>query len=278
MNWTRSLALAAGLAGSTAPAARLTAQVIPAQPARYLLTTEAADARALWVNPAGLARRLEASIGVDVGADRFTTGTQLSQYGATIASRGLAVSWVHERYPAGLSLDGYAIGMGLGDERFSAGAARRWYRGVVSGSAWDVGARAALGQGVQGAQLSLVARGLGSPRLGDSTYWATFVPGASVGALGGAVQLGAEWEVAPHGWRSVEIRAGGTVSLRPDLALTVRADLASDFRRRGLVLALTWSGSKARVAAFAGLSGGVNELDAFGASGALVALGTRSRR
>jgi hypothetical protein len=276
MTWRRALALATGLAGSAAPAARLTAQVVlPAQSARYLLTSDVADARALWVNPAGLARRLEASIGVDIGVDRFASGaTQLSQYGATVSSRGLALSWVHDRYPDGAWVNAYAVGAGLGDERFSAGITRRWYRGLVSFSAWDLALRAATADGVQ---LSLVGRGLGSP-VPDATYRPTLVPGASIGLLNGAVQLGAEWEVASHHWRSQEIRAGGTASLGQALALTVRADLAPDLRRRRIVLAVTWNPSQARVSTFAGLSGGLSQVDAFGASGALVALSPPSRR
>jgi hypothetical protein len=275
VTWRRALALASGLAGAAAPAARLRAQVLPAHPARYLLSAEATDARALWVNPAGLGRRLEASLGADVGADRFASGMALSEYGLTIASRGLGISWLHERYPLGLSLNAYAVGLGLGDEQFSAGAARRWYRGLVSGSAWDLGARGAVGES---GQLSFVARGLGSPQLGDSTYWATWVPGASVVLLGGAVSLGAEWEVAPHHWRAQEWRAGGTLALGRGIAVTLRADLAPNLRRRALAVALTWSAPQARLDAFTGLSGSLNQVNAFGASGALVALSTQPRR
>lgn len=276
MTWRRALALATGLAGSAAPAARLAAQVVlPAQPARYLLTADVADARALWVNPAGLARRLEASIGADIGVDRFASGTsQLSQYGASVSSRGLAVSWVHDRYPGGSSVNAYAVGAGFGDERFSAGVTRRWYRGLVSYSAWDIALRTAT---ANGAQLSLVGRGFGSP-LPDTTYRPTLVPGASIALLNGAVQLGAEWEVASHRWRSQEIRAGGTAAIGPALALTLRADLAPDLKRRRIVLAVTWNPSQARVSTFAGLSGGLSAVDAFGASGALVALSPPSRR
>jgi hypothetical protein len=275
VTWRRALALATGLAGSAAPVARLNAQILPAQPARYLLTTEVNDARALWINPAGLARRLEASIGADIGVDRFSGGAmQLSQYGATVSSRGLAVSWVHDRYPGDTTVNAYAVGFGLGDEQFSGGVTRRWYRGLVSYSAWDVALRAATENGVQ---LSLVGRGIGSP-LPDSTYRPTFVPGASVALLDGAVQLGAEWEIAAHRWRSQEIRVGGTASLGAAFALTLRADLAPDLKRRRIVLGVTWSSSQARASAFAGLSGAVNEVDEFGASGALVALSPPSRR
>ncbi len=276
MNLRRALALAAALAGAAAPPSRLTAQVVlPAPPARYLLTTDVDDARALWVNPAGLARRLEASIGADVGVDRFANGSmQLSQYGATVASRGLAVSWIHDRYPGGGAVNAYAVGAGLGDEQFSGGITRRWYRGLVGFSAWDMALRAAAANGVQ---VSLVGRGLGSP-LPDSTYRPTVVPGASVTLLDGALRVGAEWEVAAHQWRSQEIRAGGTASLGGALALTLRADLAPDFKRRRIVLALTWNPSQARVSGFTGLSGGLNEVDEVGASGALVALSPPTRR
>ena len=276
MKLRRALALAAALGGAAAPFARLTAQVVlPAPPARYLLTTAVDDARALWINPAGLARRLEASIGADVGVDRFANGSmQLSQYGATVGSRGLAVSWIHDRYPGGGAVNGYAVGAGLGDEQFSGGITRRWYRGLVSFSAWDMALRAAAANGVQ---VSLVGRGLGSP-LADSTYRPTVVPGASVTLLDGALQVGAEWEVAAHRWRSQEIRAGGTASLGGAFALTLRADLAPDFKRRRIVLALTWNPSQARVSGFTGFSGDLNEVDEVGASGALVALRPPTRR
>jgi hypothetical protein len=270
----RALALAVAVAGTAASAGRLVAQVLPAPPTRYLLTTDVDDARALWVNPAGLARRLEASIGGDLGFDRFDSGSvQLSQYGATVSSRGLAVSWVHDRYPGGASLNAYAVGFGLGDERFSGGVTRRWYRGMVSYAAWDVALRGATDNGLQ---LSVVGRGFGAPL--DPSYRPTLVPGAAVSLLDGAVRLGGEWEVATHQWRSQELRFGGTVLLGSALALALRADLAPDLKRRRVILAVTWSRSQARVSGFAALSGGVNQVDEYGASGALVALSPPSRR
>jgi hypothetical protein len=247
----------------------------PAQPARYLLTTQASDARALWVNPAGLSRRIEASLSADVTADRFLTGTELSQYGTTLSSRGVAIGWVHDRYPDGASVNSYALGLGLGDERLSIGAVRRWVRGSVSGSAWDLAARTAS-QG--GTQLSLVAKNLGSPKLGDSTYWASFIPGALVGLLGGKLQAAGEWEIAPHGWRSVEYRFAGALALTGGLALMVRADLAPDFKRRGFTVALAIEAPRSRAGAFAQLPGGAGQVDAFGAFGALVARTAPTRR
>lgn len=239
-----------------------------AQAARYLLTTEASDARALWADPAGLARQMEASLGVELTGDRFDSGgMQLRQWGGTIASHGVAAGWVHDRYPDGTTLNVYDLGLGLGDEQFSAGAAHRWYRGAVQGSAWDVGIRTNAWDGLD---VSLLARNIGSPRLGDSTYWATLVPGALIRFFGGRVQAGGEWEIAPHGWTSVEVRAGGAIALGRGLALLLRADLAPDLKRRGLVVALDFEGSRSRVSAFGLMPGGANQVDAFGGSATLV--------
>jgi hypothetical protein len=272
----RALALAGGLAWwGVAGTRQANGQVIPAAPARYLLTTEASDARALWVNPAGLARLLEASLGADMTWDRFFPGgARLSQYGLSLAGRGVAASWIHERFPPGQALNVYAVGVGLGDERFSAGTTRRWYSGAGSGSAWDAATRIASADGTQ---LSLVVKNIGSPRLLDSTYWATLVPGALVSLLAGSLQLGGEWEVAPHAWRSIAYRAGGAVVLGRGVALLVRADLSPGFKRRAVVVALSFDASGSRAGAFALLSGGANEVDALGLSGALVTRGSPRR-
>ena len=270
MRLARAAALAAValLGAGTAAAQGVPVPIRPAQPARYLLTTEASDARALWVNPAGLARALEASLGAELTGDRFASGgMQLRQWGGTIASHGVAAGWVHDRYPDGASLNLYALGLGLGDEQFSAGASHRWYKGIVQGSAWDVGIRTTAWAGTD---VSLLARNIGSPRLGDSTYWATLVPGALVRLFGGRVQAGGEWEIAPHGWTSVEVRAGGMVALGGVLAIVLRADLAPDFKRRELVIALDFEGARSRASLFGLLPGGANQVDAFGGSAALV--------
>ena len=276
MTRQRALALAGGLLWWAAAAGAAVGQALPAQPARYLLTTEASDGRALWVNPAGLARAPEASIGADVTVDRFFPGPrpQLSEYGASLTARGLAAGWEHERLPGRQYTNVFAVGLGMGDESFSGGVTRRWYTGSVTGSAWDAALRLSTWGGTQ---LSLVTANLGSPRLADSTYWATLVPGASVNLFGGALQAAGEWEVAPHAWRSIAYRAGGTLALGRGFALLVRADLSPSFKRRGLVVALGFDASGSRAGAFALASGGASEVDALGLSGAIVTRGPARR-
>ena len=284
MRTRRALALAVHLAAAACLVPRLaSSQAVrvpfePAQPARYLLTTDVADARALWVNPAGLVRQVEASLGADLTADRFGPGSapQLSQYGVTIANRGIGAGWVHDRYPRGPSLNTYAVGIGLGDERFSAGLTRRWFAGALKGSSWDVAARVGSGDGTQ---LSLVGRNLGSPRLNDSTFLgATLVPGALISVLGGRLRVAGEWEVATRRSQSQEIRFGGTLAVAAGVALSLRADLSPSFQRRGFAIGLTLDGSKGRAGGFALLSGGANEVDALGLSGALVTRAVPPRR
>lgn len=246
---------------------------LPAQPVRYLLSTLAADARALWVNPAGLARQAEASLGADISVDRQPGGTHLSQYGATLASRSFALGWTHGREPGGPSTNSYAIGLGLGDAAFSAGASRRWVRGPTRASFWDL-AGSTAGRWLR---VSLVARNLDSPMPGDTAWAPSLVPGLGATLLGRRVDAGLEWEVATRGWRSRTWRIGGTVALWGGVALAVRADLARDLGVSGLAVAVHLEAPTARATAFTLLPKG-GGLEGFGMAGALVARGPYPRR
>jgi len=273
----RAVLLVAGLAIWAAHGPRLAVAQgvpLPAQPARYLLTTGVADARALWVNPAGLARRAEASLGADISLDRQPGGTHLSQYGVTLASRGFGLGWTHDREPGGPSTNGYAIGLGLGDAAFSAGATRRWLRGPTRASFWDLAGSAAAGDWLR---VSLVARNLDSPVPGDTGWAPSLVPGLGATLLGRRLDAGVEWEVATRGWRSRTWRIGGTVALWGGVALAVRADLARDFGVAQLAFAVHLEAPTARATAFTLLPRG-GGLEGFGVAGALVARGQYPQR
>jgi len=247
---------------------------LPAQPARYLLSTDVADARALWVNPAGLGRRAEASLGADMSVDRQPGGTHLSQYGATLASRGFALGWTHDREPGGASSNLYAIGLGLGDAALSAGATRRWVRGPTRASFWDLAGSAAAADWLR---VSLVARNLNSPLPVDTAWAPTLVPGLGASLLGRRLDAGLEWEVAMRGWRSRTWHIGGKVALWGGVALAVRADLAPDLGVVGLAFAVHIEALAARATAFTLLPKG-GGLEGFGVAGALVARGPYSQR
>jgi hypothetical protein len=271
----RAIPLAAGfalLAVHGPPPALAQGAPLPAQPVRYLLGAQASDARALWVNPSGLVRRTEASLGADFSVDRVPGGTHLSQYGASLASRGIALGWTHDRVPGGASSNSYAVGLGLGDAAFSGGVARRWVRGPTRASLWDIGGGTAVRDWLH---VSLVARNLDSPLPDDSAWAPRLVPGLDAILLG-RFEAALEWEVATPGWRSRAWRMAGTLALWRGVALTIRADLARDLGVTGLVLALHVETPTARVAAFTRAPKG-GGLETFGAAGALVARGLPSR-
>lgn len=275
MNTRRALLLAVGVTLWSALWSRTAvSQLFPPQPARYLLTTEAHDGRALWVNPAGLARRVEASIGADLTVDRSGGTRRLSQFGLTVASRNLAFGWVHDRYAGGGRGDTYALGVGLGDETFSAGGTRRWRRGGARFSTWDVALRAAPRPALQ---LSLVWRHIGSSAIRDSVPAPTLVPAAALSALGGRLQIGAEWEVADDFSRTRLYRVGGTLAVWRSLLLTLQTDRALGSERGVLAVAVRWEGPRMRSTLFGVRPEGGGALTA-GAAGMLAAAPPRRRR
>ena len=236
----------------------LAGQALITQPQRYLLSTEVFDGRALWVQPAGLARHREASIGASLtGVDRDGV-IKLDQVGLTLISGGLGLGWQRAELPDGSSISQYAVGAGLGDLKRSIGVTRRWMRGDrVKDDAWDVGARLVPARALE---LSVVLRDIGSPLVrapsgapagSDTTYFTTLVPGAALRLLGGHARLAADWEIVTKNWGTSAFRLGAGVALPFNLGLTMRAEFSPNFDRRDLALSLTWGGSGARVTGFA---------------------------
>lgn len=274
MSARRALALAALIAAAAAARPRAAAaQFFPPQPARYLLTTVVSDARAVWVNPAALAKGLEASVGVDLTAERAPDTFRLAQYGATLASRNLGFGWSHDRLRGGGGGDAFALGAGLGEPRLSAGFVRRWFSGGVRAGAWDLAARLAATPALE---LSLVWRDIGLHFLGDSAVRSTLVPAGALALLGGRVVAAGEWQVEADGWKTQQVRLGATATAGP-LRLLVRADLSSRLERRAIALAAQWGGPRARAAAFVALPRG-GDATTFGATAMAVSTPPPRRR
>jgi hypothetical protein len=233
------------LCAATVQVRTVAAQSAVTQPQRYLLGVDAMDARALWVQPAGLSGRREASID---GMFTLEDGSELREYGLTVSSGGLGLGWQHDRLPDGRSGDQWAVGFALGNPLVGLGAVQRWFKGGgTDASATDIGFRYQPGVHLR---MSLGWHNIGSPEVRDSVIPETLVPGASLLLFGGRVGLGAEWTVATDGWSSNAIRAGATVGLPWRLALSFRGDFDGSFEGRGFSLSLTWNGSSARVTSF----------------------------
>lgn len=268
----RALALATWsvLAAAALPRAAA-AQFFPAQPAGYLLTTDASDGRALWVNPAGLVRRTEASVGMDIAIERSPAESRLSQFGFLAAARNLAFGWSQNRLAAGPNVGNaglpertanvFTVGLGLGDSVFSAGAAKRWYRGDANASAWDVAARVAVSRRLDA---SVVWRDIGSPIVADTMLEETLVPAVALSFFRGRLRVGAEWHVATDGWNAREVRTGWTIRTGERLAVMFRNDLTPGLGRRRTVLAVQWGLNRAR-ATLSASGRGATDTETYGA-------------
>ena len=242
-------------AGSAAPAA---AQALITQPQRYLLTTDAFDGRALWLQPAGMARRREASLGWSVTGEQRGSGLSLAQYGLTLASGGFGLGWQRAELVDGSYVSQYAVGYGAGSPRASVGVTRRWLSGErVKGAVWDAGGRIVPRPFLE---VSVVYRDRGSVLLVapdtapggpyDTLYTPTLIPAAAITLFGGRARVGAETELLTDGWKRQAARVGAAVVLPFGLGLHVRTAFDGDFTFQDLSVALTWSGTAARVTGF----------------------------
>ena len=264
------------LLAAVVPAGTAAAQSFVAQPQHYMLTTDVYDGRALWVQPAGLAKRREASIAIMATGDRVDGPLLLGQYGVTIATGGLGVGWQHDESAVSTDhIDTYAIGFGFGGPKASVGLDRRWHRGTnTKDGAWDFGGRFQPG-GIF--ELSIAWRDVGSPVILGDTIFATLVPGLALQLFHARVQLGADWELVTSGWGTSAIRAGATVALPMGLGFHARTELNPNFDIRVLSVALSWQAAVSRITAF-GAMGRSGATDHYGIWGSTVTDPNRPRR
>lgn len=269
-----ALILACLTATATLPGAAA-AQSYVAQPQLYLLTTDVFDGRALWVQPAALVKRREASISVLVTGARSDGVTILNQYGATIASSGFGLGWQHDQLGGGVKTNTWVVGYGFGGPRVSLGGDYRWHRGTnTSDRAFDIGGRYVPTGHLE---MSIVWRDIGSPVILGDTIHSTVVPGAALQLFRAHLQLGVDWELVKRNWGTSSVRAGATLVLPARLALTLRSEFDGSFNVRTLSAALTWHTPTARVSGF-GATSRTPDVDRFGLWGAAVTDPTRPRR
>ncbi len=155
------LLFAASLAGGGATPAG--AQVQAARSRDYLFAAGTDDARALWLNPAGLGPRPVASLFGEIANVRSPSGGwHVAQYSFALSSRNIAVGYKRDRVEAGPSAGHWRVGGGIGLPPLALGAGIEFHPG---GRSWDVGlvylpAPVLL--------LGAVVRNVGRPVVGDS--------------------------------------------------------------------------------------------------------------
>ena len=240
-------ALIVVFAATALPCAAAAQSFIP-QPQSYMLSTDPSDGRALWVQPASLVRRREASVSGFLTLNQGSGKNDLGQYGLTLASGVLGLGWQHDKSIAGASSNTYTAGLAGGTPEFSVGFDRRWYRGTgTSDGSWDIGARLLAARMIEA---SVVWRDISSPVVLGDTLRATIVPGAALALLRGKVRVGADWELLQDGWTTSAVRIGASAPLPMKLRLSIRGETNGQLHARSFAIALSWGTPTARVTGF----------------------------
>lgn len=131
--------------------------------ADYLFVATAGDARALWVNPAGGAGILQATVMGEFALDR-TPGNSLAfgQYTLGFNSRGVAFGFRHDRFSDSASGNVFRIGLARGLGRLSVGGAVTVYSGDPDQREGDLGVQLHLAAPLQ---LGAVIQHIGVPHV-----------------------------------------------------------------------------------------------------------------
>lgn len=234
------------------------AQFRPARTLDYVFATGASDARAVWVNPAGLSVLPEASIMGEIVAERPDDETHFAQWTIGLNSRGFALAYRHDRFPGDSSMGTLRFGIGLPFTNGTVGFGASWYR-VAGDDArdFDIGAM----YGVTGSlNAAAVARHIGRPTVNGVPLPLTFAGGLHWAGLRGTLQLQAEGIAAERrvpgaSGFDVGYRGGAILSL-PRFPVTVLAsiDLASDLEFNRLHIGIAVGGRNNVTAVGTGVS------------------------
>ena len=230
--------------------ARSPAQVVPNRTTVYLHPTDVTDARALWVNPAGLGRVAEASIHGDVTVGDPGAAGRLRQLTLGFGSRGFSFGYQRDVFDGGGRGHTYRLGIATSHAGLAAGAAATLYRGGTSGRTWDLGvlyepgARFVLGG---------VIASIGQPVVRGVPQRVTFIPGATLRLAGGTGGRGghAGLALSAHGRITPDSVAGYAFGVLASLRqgsrwparLLLRLDTDGSLRRAGFALGLSLGGN-----------------------------------
>jgi hypothetical protein len=260
------------------PSARLPAQhVAPNRATAYLFPTDVHDARAIWVNPAGLGVQREASIYAELSVGDPGARGRLRQVNAGFNARGLSVGYQRDILDDGQRGHTYRLGLAGGSGGLAAGFSVAHYRGDgANATGWDLGASYAANASLT---VGLVVVNLGQPLVRGLQQRLTFAPGATwhprpIPALGFSTYARITPDsVASYAfglsWRTPSVSARGTPRRWP-IEIIARLDTDGDLRRGAFVLGLSIGGQD-RFGAVASTPGDVSRVD--GAS--IYALSTR---
>jgi len=241
-------------------AASASAQVAANRTTLYLHPTDVTDARALWVNPAGLGRFQEASLHLDLTVGDPGAAGRLRQLTLGFNSRGFSFGYQRDVFDGGVRGHTYRLGFAGGRAGLAAGVAAALYRGGTSGTGWDAGIQYdATPQVTVGG----VIENVGQPTVRDSTLRAAYVPGATVRLFAARAALSVHGRFTSDG--VVGYALGARAGLREGTSLPVRVlariDTDRSLHRAAFTFGLSLGGQDA-VGVVATAPGDAAHLDA----------------
>lgn len=231
----------AALVFSIYPHIRLSAQqVAPNRANAYLFTTDVHDARALWVNPAGLGVLREASIYAEAAVSDPGSRGKLRQLNVAFNSRGLSFGYQHDILDDGVKGHTYRLGLAGGSGGLAAGADIARYAGSgAKATGWDIGMTYVVKPPLT---VGLVATNIGQPVVRGLEQHFTFIPGFTWRPTG-AFSFSTDVRITPDSVASYAFGLSwrhGTGSW--PLALLARLDTDGDLRRGAFAFGLSLGG------------------------------------
>lgn len=217
-------------------APRATAQIAENRSVAYLAPSDVSDGRALWVNPAGLAARPEASIYAHFSIRDPGAQGQLGQFTAGFNARGLSFGYQGDEF-GGQAGRTYRLGFGTASKSLAIGLGYSMYRGDTRGAGWDLGGRYVL---LPSLTVALVVRNLGEPLVRGIRLHVQTVPGATLTLWDNHVALSGLATFTPDdAFAGYAVSAGSTFHLGVPLGALARLDLNRDFQRSSFTFGLS---------------------------------------
>lgn len=214
----------------------MAAQVAPNRALAYLSPADVSDARALWVNPAGLGREHEASLHVDLTVGDPGTDARLRQLTLGFNSRGLSFGYQRDMFDGGALGHTYRVGLGAGRGGLAAGLAAAIYRGDTKGTGWDFGV---VYEPDPKIALSAVVANVNQPVVRGVHQIATVVPNFTVTPFGHVVAVSAEGRFTADSVLGYAVDARLVLGGRTPLGLLARLDLDHAFHQAALVFGVS---------------------------------------
>jgi hypothetical protein len=253
------------------------AQVAPNRATAYLHPTDVRDARALWVNPAGLGVLGEASVYAEIAVKDPGARGRLRQLNAGFNARGLAFGYQRDVFDGGRRGHTYRLGLAGASKGLAAGGAMALYRGDTKGTGWDVGASYLI-EGGAALMVGGVVANIGQPMVRGLEQRLTFIPGATWRPLGPATALSVHARITPDSvmayafglsWQG----SGG----RYPIGVLARLDTDGGLRRGAFAVGFSIGGPD-RVGAVVSTPGNVSGVDAASLWGVSARKGGPARR